>query len=173
MEEIVKLIIFYCLGAAIVFSSILAVTLRRMLRAATFLLIVLICTAGLYLLLNYHFLAVVQLAVYAGGILILFIFAILLTNSRGDRTEPHDRQRLVAGVVTAIAGVTVTVCVIIKHKFLYVDNPTILGNQEINMEKIGNALMGTGKYEYLLSFEALSVLLLVCAIGGILIARKR
>ncbi len=173
MGPTANLIVFYCLAAAIVACSVMAVTARRMLRAATYLLIVLIATAGLYLMLNYHFLAVVQLSVYAGGILILFIFAILLTSSRGDRTERHDTRRIVSGVVTAVAGLAVTTLVTVKHKFLYGGNPTILGDHEINMKQIGHALMGTGKHEYLLSFEALSILLLACAIGGILIARKR
>lgn len=167
------MIVFYCMAAVIVISSILAVTSRRMLRAATFLLIVLICTAGLYLLLNYHFLAVVQLSVYAGGILILFIFAILLTSAKGDRTESQDTKRMVSGGLALVAGIGITVWATLKHKFLYGDNLTILGDQEINMKEIGNAMIGTGKYEYLLSFEALSVLLLTCAIGAILIARKR
>ena len=87
MEGIANVIIFYLLAAAIIVSSVLAVTSRKIFRAATYLLLVLIGTAGLYLMLNYHFLAVVQLSVYAGGILILFIFAILLTSSKGDRTE--------------------------------------------------------------------------------------
>ncbi len=173
MGEIANMIVFYCMAAVIVISSILAVTSRRMLRAATFLLIVLICTAGLYLLLNYHFLAVVQLSVYAGGILILFIFAILLTSAKGDRTESQDTKRMVSGGLALVAGIGITVWATLKHKFLYGDNLTILGDQEINMKEIGNAMIGTGKYEYLLSFEALSVLLLTCAIGAILIARKR
>ena len=173
MGELANSIVFYCLAAVIVICSILAVTSRRMLRAATYLLIVLICTAGLYLLLNYHFLAVVQLSVYAGGILILFIFAILLTSSKGDRTEPHDKRRIASGLVTVLAGIAITTWVTVKHKFLYADNPALAGDQEINMKEIGHALMGTGKHEYLLSFEALSILLLACAIGAILIARKR
>lgn len=166
-------IVFYILAAVIVIASILAVTARRMLRAATCLFLVLLATAGLYLLLNYHFLAVVQLSVYAGGILILFIFAILLTSSRGDRTERHDVRMVVSGIATALAGLVITTLVTLKHKFLYSDNPTIAGDEQIPMQDIGNALMGSGKYEYLLSFEALSILLLACMIGGILIARKR
>ncbi len=173
MELTTSLIVFFCLAAVIIACSILAVTARRMLRAATYLLIVLIATAGLYLMLNYHFLAVVQLSVYAGGILILFIFAILLTSSRGDTSERRDSRRVVAGIAAAVTGLVITGFVIVKHKFLYGANPTVVGDQEINMKQIGQALMGTGKHEYLLSFEALSVLLLVCAIGGILIARKR
>ncbi len=173
MVETGNIIIFYILAAAIVVCSILAVTSKRMLRAATFLLITLICTAGVYLMLNYHFLAVVQLSVYAGGILILYIFAILLTSSKGDKAEPHDRRRILAGIAAAVCGIAVTVWTVLKHKFLYEGNPTVGGDAEINMKVIGQALMGTGKYEYLLSFEALSILLLACAIGAIVIARKR
>jgi NADH-quinone oxidoreductase subunit J len=116
---------------------------------------------------------VVQLSVYAGGILILYIFAILLTSSKGDPAEPRDRRKIGAGIVTALAGIAVTIWVVFKRSFLYGDNPTVGGDAEINMKVIGNALMGTGKYQYLLSFEALSILLLACAIGGIVIARKR
>ena len=173
MEGIANVIIFYLLAAAIIVSSVLAVTSRKIFRAATYLLLVLIGTAGLYLMLNYHFLAVVQLSVYAGGILILFIFAILLTSSKGDRTEPHDRRRVLSGAVTALAGLLITTWVTLKHRFLYGSNPTVLGDHETDMKAVWQTLMGTDKYEYLLSFEALSILLLVCAIGGILIARKR
>jgi NADH-quinone oxidoreductase subunit J len=173
MGETANLIVFYILAAVMIASSILAVTARRMLRAATYLFIVLICTAGLYLMLNYHFLAVVQLSVYAGGILILFIFAILLTSSKGEKAEKHDRRRITSGILTAMAGIVITVLVIAKNRFLYGGNTTIVGDAEIDSKEIGFALMGTDKYEYLLSFEALGILLLVCAIGAIVIARKR
>ncbi len=167
------LIVFYSLAALIIVSAILAVTSKRILRAATFLLFVLIATAGLYLLLNYHFLAAVQLSVYAGGILILFIFAILLTSPKGDRTEPEDKGKVAMGIIAALSGLIITAIVTVKHIFLYADPTTIVGDNEINMKAIGHALMGTGKYQYLLPFEVLSVLLLACIIGGILIARKR
>ena len=167
-------IIFYILAVIIIVSAILAVTSKRMLRAATFLLFVLIASAGLYLLLNYHFLAAVQLSVYAGGILILFIFAILLTSgAKDDRTEPEDKPKVLLGILTAVGGLAITGMVVLKHQFLCSNNSTITGDAEINMKVIGNAQMGTEKYQYLLPFEVLSVLLLACIIGGILIARKR
>lgn len=170
---IVNLMIFCLLGVFILISSILAVTSKKMMRAATYLLFVLIGTAGLYLLLNYHFLAAVQLAVYAGGVLILFIFAILLTSEKGDKTESHDRKRIVAGVLTVLAGIVIVLFIIMKHQFLFPANLVVDGDQQINMKIIGHALMGTEKYQYLLPFEALSILLLASIIGGILIARKR
>ncbi len=166
-------ITFYILSTLIVVSSVLAVTSRKMLRAATFLLFSLLSTAGLYLLLNYHFLAVVQLSVYAGGILILFIFAILLTSTRGEKVDTNNTRKIITGLITALAGVVITTLVTLKHQVLYDNNPTILGDTEMPMREIGLALMGTGKYQYLLPFELLSILLLTCAIGGILVARKR
>lgn len=169
-----SVIIFYILAAAIIVCSALAVSARRMLRAATYLLFVLLGTAGIYLMLNYHFLAAVQLSVYAGGILVLFIFAIMLTSQKGDKTnEPQDRRRMLGGAAAALAGVVITGAVIFKHWFVYGYNPSLEGDKQIPMQDIGTALMGTGKFQYLLPFEVLSVLLLACIIGGILIARKR
>ena len=72
-------IIFYILAASIVLFSILSVTSRRILRAAIFLLFVLVAMAGLYYMMNFQFLAAVQLILYAGGIVVLIIFSILLT----------------------------------------------------------------------------------------------
>ena len=167
------IIVFYTLAACIIVSAILTVTARRMLRAVTYLLFVLIGTAGMYLLLNFHFLAAVQLSVYAGGILILFIFAILLISNKDYRTEPDEKKKTVMGVVASLGGLVITAAIVTKHNFLYSHNPNITEEYEINMKTIGTALMGTGKYQYLLPFEVLSVLLLACIIGGILIARKR
>jgi len=173
MGATANLVTFYILGTIIIASSILAVITRRMMRAATYLLFVLLGTAGLYLMLNYHFLFAVQLSVYAGGILILFLFAILLTNSRGDKTEPHDARRVIVGGLTALLGIGVASYVTFKHNVVYSDNATIIGDAEISMKDIGFALVGTDKYQYLLAFEVLGILLLTCAIAGILIARKR
>ncbi len=167
-------IIFYILAIFILAMSVLAVTAKKILRAATYLLFVLIGTAGLYLLLNYHFLAAVQISVYAGGIVVLFIFAIFLTSKDGDAIEKNDNKKILYGIIAAISGIAVTSFVLFKHQFIYdSSNTTMLGEQEVNMKAIGYALMGTEKYQYLLPFEILSVLLLACIIGGILIARKR
>ena len=173
MDPIVNLIIFICLGVASIVLSILAVTSKSLLRAATYLLLILICTAGFYLFLNYHFLAAVQITVYAGGILVLFIFAIFLTSSKGDVLQKHQTRRYVMGALTALGGIAVTAFAVLKHKFIYSGNHTMEGDQEIDMNVIGEALMGTEKYQYVLPFVALSLLLLACIVGGILIARKR
>ncbi|MCL1937151.1 MAG: NADH-quinone oxidoreductase subunit J [Candidatus Azobacteroides sp.] len=173
MDPIVNLIIFICVGVASLVLSFLAASSKSLLRSATYLLLVLICTAGFYLFLNYHFLAAVQISVYAGGVVMLFIFAIFLTSNKGDLLQKHETGKYVAGALTALGGIAVTAFALLKHHFIYGSNATIKGDQEINMKVIGETLMGTEKYQYLLPFEALSLLLLACIIGGILIARKR
>lgn len=163
-------IIFYILAAIIAIFSILAVTSKQIIRSATYLLFVLIGTAGLYLLLGYHYLFAVQIAVYAGGVMVLFIFAILLTNRPGEnaKTERKDR-RIVAGI-TSLAGLAFCGHIIywnISKVYTYVVPA------EMKVQNIGHTLMGTGKYEYLLPFEFISILLLASIVGAIMIARKR
>jgi NADH-quinone oxidoreductase subunit J len=173
MDPIVNLIIFICLGVASLVLSFLAVSSKSLLRAATYLFLVLICTAGFYLFLNYHFLAAIQISVYAGGVVVLFIFAIFLTSNKGDILQKRRTGKYLTGALTALGGIAVTAFALLKHQFVYGNNATVEGDQEINMKVIGATLMGTEKYQYLLPFEVLSLLLLVCIIGGILIARKR
>ena len=153
--------------------SVLAITTKSLLRAAVYLLLVLICTAGLYLFLNFHFLAAVQLSVYAGGVVILFVFAIFLTTNKGEALRNYPFKRYLYGALAVVAGIGVTAFALVKHKFLYASGTGVSGDQEIDMKVIGETLLGTGKHQYLLAFEVLSILLLACIIGGILIARKK
>jgi NADH-quinone oxidoreductase subunit J len=135
--------------------------------------LVLICTAGLYLFLNFHFLAAVQLAVYAGGVVVLFVFAIFLTTNKGESLMDHSFIRYIYGGLAVVAGIGITIFVWAKHQFLYASEMGVVGDREIDMRTIGETMLGTGKHQYLLPFEVLSVLLLACIIGGILIARKK
>ena len=148
----------------------MAVTTQKIIRAATFLLFVLLGTAGLYLLLNYHFLMGVQIAVYAGGVMVLFIFAILLTNEPGRDVKFEKPGRMFIAAIASLAGLGIC-----GHIIFYNVNKfyTYVTQSEMQMQDVGMAMMGTDKYQYLLPFEAISILLLACIIGGIMIARKR
>lgn len=162
-------IIFYVLAIVIVTFSIFSVVSRRILRSATYLLFVLIATAGLYLQLGFQFLAAVQIAVYAGGIMVLYIFSILLTSHAGDKAKRVSWKRLLPAGFAAIAGLLVCAHIIFNNVFKVAE----VISEDPDMQQIGKALMGTDKYQYLLPFEAISILLLACIIGGIMIARKR
>ena len=165
-------IMFYILAACAIVCSILAVTSTKILRAATHLFFVLLATAGFYILLNYHFIAAVQISVYAGGVVVLYVFGIFLTNEneKSNKLASADRTKKVIGLSTAVVGLGLLGYVIKNTVFNVVASS---GAAEIDMKVIGHALMGGEKYQYILPFEVLSVLLLACIIGGILIARKR
>ena len=161
--------VFFILASIIVVFSILTVTTNRILRSATYLLFVLFATAGIYFQLEYSFLGAVQLTIYAGGIVILYVFSILLTTVDKTKVTKLKNSKMFAGLLTALAGAVICVYITLTHSF----GPSRFTGGEINMKVIGNALMGTEKYQYLLPFEAISILLLTCIIGGIMIARKR
>lgn len=170
MEITASQIIFYLLSAIIVGCSILSVVSRKILRAATYLLFVLIATAGYYVLLNYHFLAGVQLSVYVGGILVLFVFSIFLTSQVGAKMPKVVTSRRVAGLIVSVLGGALSSFVLLTQNYPYAQQ---VQESEIDMQMIGQALMGTERYQYLLPFEVISILLLACIIAGILIARKK
>lgn len=169
MEMTLPKAVFMFLAAVIVVCSILTVTTRRILRSATYLLFVLFATAGIYFQLNYSFLGAVQLTIYAGGIIVLYVFSILLTSSDSKKPEKIKTGKFAAGLVASFAGAALCIFITLTHTF----SPSRFTAGEIDQKVIGHALMGTEKFQYLLPFEAISVLLLTCIIGGILIARKR
>ena len=169
MEMTLPKVVFLFLATVIVVFSILTVTTKRILRSATYLLFVLFATAGLYFELNYSFLGAVQLTVYAGGIIVLYVFSILLTSSDNQKVEKIKRSKYFAGIISAGAGAAICIFITLTHSFPV----SHFTPGELNQKVLGTALMGMDKYQYLLPFEAISVLLLACIIGGILIARKR
>ena len=166
---ILQTIVFIVLALFICICSVLAVTTSRILRAATYLLFVLFGTAGIYFQLDYSFLGAVQLLIYAGGITVLYVFSILLTSSQGDKAEPLKSGKMIAGLISTLAGLGMCLFVMLKHEFL----PSHFELGELNVRTIGYALMGMEKYQYVLPFEVISILVLACIVGGIMIARKR
>ncbi len=171
MESVGSIIIYFIVALTIAVCSVLAVTTRKILRAATYLLFALFGTAAFYFMLDYEFLGAVQIAVYAGGIVVLFVFSILLTSHPGDNSAALASRKRVLGLVGAIAVLfaagwaLLSRCGDLVKKMPDMDNP--------DMQLIGSTLMGTDHGQYLLPFEAVSVLLLACIIGGVVVARQR
>ena len=170
MEITLETVVFYFLAVFISVCSILTVTTRHMVRSATYLLFTLFGTAGIYFLLGYTFLGSLQIMFYAGGIVVLYVFSILLTSGEGDRTTKLKRSKLLAGLGATVGGAIIVVFITLKHKFLVT---TDLVPLEINIKTIGHSMLSSDKFGYLLPFEAVSILLLACIVGGLVIARKR
>ena len=110
-------IMFFIFSAIIVVFSILTVTSRRILRAATFLLFVLVSTAGLYFMLRFNFLAAIQLTLYAGGIVVLIIFSILLTSQIAEKLDRPALSKKVYAAVAATVGGILCIMAILQFQF--------------------------------------------------------
>ena len=152
-------VVFGVVALMMAVCSVLAVTSGRILRAA-----------GLYFMLGYTYLGAVQLSVYAGGIVVLYVFSILLTRSDKNMNERIPRGRWFAAILTVLVGFGLTVFLLSSYGFARFSVPPLV---ELDPVKVGNALIGMEKYQFVLPFEVVSVLLLACMIGAIMIARKR
>lgn len=161
-------IMFLLFSAMIIVFSVLTVTSRRILRAAVYLLFVLVSTSGLYFMLNYHFLAAVQLTLYAGGIVVLIIFSILLTSHIGQKFENPGIKKSAFSALAAIAGAILSIVTILDYQF----EASTIAAGETNMNVIGKSLLSVDYDGYVLPFEVISILLLAAMIGAIAIAKK-
>ncbi|MBD5171164.1 MAG: NADH-quinone oxidoreductase subunit J [Bacteroidales bacterium] len=170
MESVGSIIMYIIIVLSMVVFSVLAVTSRKILRAATYLLFTLFACAGLYFQLGYEFLGAVQIAVYAGGIVVLFVFSILLTSHPGHNSEKLASKSRGMGLVASIAMLLAAGYALVSRCEFFLAAPE---SADPTMKQIGAAMMGTEAGHYLLPFEAVSVLLLACIIGGVVIARKR
>jgi len=161
-------IIFYLIATVIIVFSVLTVTSRKILRAAVYLLFVLMGTAGLYFMFNYNFLAAVQLTVYSGGIVVLIVFAILLTAHMEHKLEAVSKLKSLFAGLLALVGTGVTLYAI--HSFPF--KTALSSTATYDVEAIGLKLLSYGDYGYVLPFEVISVLLLAAMIAAIIIAKK-
>ena len=165
-----NIVMFIILAVFIIVSAVMCVATTRIVRAATFMLFVLLGVAGIYFLLDYTFLGAAQIAVYAGGVTMVFVFAIQLVSKRTlQGLEKRVKLGTMAvGALCALAGLAVVSLILLKAGFYTQE----IANVEVPMKEIGTALVGSGKYQYVLPFEFISVFLLACIIGGLVVARK-
>ncbi len=160
-------IIFYILSAFILGTAILSVTTGKIFRSAIWLLFSLMGIAGLYFWLEVEFIAAVQIAVYVGGIVVLIIFSIFLTQQSGKEMPKPTLTRHIASLLATLFGFTLTYLLIYQYGFA-------AGNKKFDLDvsRIGSQLLGTGDNGYALPFEVVSILLLAAMIGCIVIAMK-
>ncbi|MDE6522940.1 MAG: NADH-quinone oxidoreductase subunit J [Muribaculaceae bacterium] len=176
MDSVGNIVLYFVVAIVMVISAFMAVTTTKILRAATYLLFSLIGTAVFYFQMGYQFLGAVQIAVYAGGIMVLFVFAIILTHKPNDKTAPLAAHRQIVGISASVIGAVLLILALFKMplvKGVSLSQAIAYGGPQITMHDIGTALVGSEKFQYLLPFEAISLLLLACIIGGVVIARKK
>jgi NADH-quinone oxidoreductase subunit J len=158
-------ILFYCLAAVSVFSALMVIISKNPVYSVIWLIITFFSISGHYILLNAQFLAVVNIIVYAGAIMVLFLFVIMLMNM-GKDTEPRKNKWLkLAGT---IAGGSLLLVLIAGLKDA--DNRmTELGTGEIGLiQNLGHVLFT----EYVVPFEIASILFLSAMVGAVVIGKR-
>jgi NADH-quinone oxidoreductase subunit J len=160
-------IIFYIISAFILSTGLLAMTTRKIFRSAIWLLFSLVGIAALYFWLRVEFIAAVQVVVYVGGIVVLIIFSIFLTEQAGKEMPKQSATRIIASVLAVLSGFALTFLQISKYNF----QPTTK-NFDWTVSKIGSQMLNTSSGGFALPFEVVSMLLLAAMVGCIVIAMK-
>jgi NADH-quinone oxidoreductase subunit J len=161
-------IIFYIISAFILGTGLLAVTTRKIFRSAIWLLFSLIGIAALFFWMQLEFIAAVQITVYVGGIVVLIIFSIFLTQKSGNEMAKPVRSRVIFAALTVLPGFILSYTLIAQYNFQPESNQLL----NAGVSNIGTQLMSTTEHGYTLPFEVVSILLLAAMIGCIVIAMK-
>ena len=162
-------IIFYVLASIAVLSAAMVIAGRNPIHSAIYLVLTFLCVAGLYVLLQAEFVAAVQVLVYAGGIMVLFLFVIMLVNLKdtlGTRMRVH---------ATVSGAMGVMVAALILYVYSRGAAPAAVDAGPSALREGGNLqLIGWSLFrDYVLPFEIVSILLLVAMIGAIVLARQK
>jgi len=161
-------IIFFYFAAVILASAILTITQKNPIHSVMFMLLLFFHIAGVFVLLNAEFLAAVQLIVYAGAILILYLFVVMLLNV--------DRESSAARANSFWPWMTGFGIVIAAEVILLIARGTFPAETEQPMRLAGSGVKELGELlyqKYLLPFEAASIILLVGLVGAVMLAKKR
>jgi NADH-quinone oxidoreductase subunit J len=166
-----NLIFFIFFASLALIASVMMITRKNPVMSAVFLILNFFSLAGLYLLLNAQFIAVVEIIVYAGAIMILFLFVLMLLNQRSDEKIMGSKKPL------KIFAVIISVILLFQLSYIiFISRPSASITPELQksiqagtVETIGRELYTN----YVLPFEAAGFLLLSAAIGALILAKKR
>ena len=163
--------LFYAFSLLVLGGAILTITSRNAVRCAIALIVSLLGVAGIYLLQQAEFLFAVQIVLYIGGIMVLFLFVIMLVNlDQAGLQRQFNRQWLVAIIATLLVAAEVGYFLYRGQSAFQFAEPApaplpALGNTELLADSLFS--------EYLLPFEIASILLLVAVVGSVIMAKKR
>lgn len=159
-------IIFYLLSLLTLLCATLAVTSRQIFRSAIYLLFTLIGIAGIYFWMQYEFIAAVQIIVYVGGITVLIIFSIFLTQQAGESLPKQKIGRQVFSAGAVFCSFALVMIQLLKHKFIASGEEPVPST----VSAIGEHMLSADHDGYALPFELVSILLLAALVGCIVIA---
>lgn len=164
--------LFYALALILVTFSILTVTARNPVRSAVYLVSALLAVAGFFFLMEAEFVGAVQVLVYVGGIMVLFLFVIMLVSIESLERQPKVSRQWRTGVVLAVVLCLELSLLIFRGTVSLeegmAESGIIATTETMNTEAVGTVLYST----YLLPFEIASVLLLVAIVGAVVLAKK-
>jgi NADH-quinone oxidoreductase subunit J len=159
---------FYLLAGIMLIGGILVITRKNPVHSALALIVTLLAQASIYLMLYAPFVAGVQIILYAGGIMVLFLFVIMLVSIDRSVKERQFNSQWVVGIIaaTALGGLFIAVYTTGRNIFPEHALPVV---ENDNTQKIATMLYG----QYMFAFEIASLLLLVAIIGAVVMAKKR
>lgn len=164
-------VLFLILSLTIVFFATLVVTLPNILHCALSLMAVLFGTAGIYILLHAEMVALAQIAVYIGGVIVFIIFAIFLTTRIGERNLKIPIPKTVSAAVLGSVAFACFYSLYDKHLSSVMTTGSS-GWEDGSIPEIGKRLLDVGPEGFIVPFEVVSVLLLMTIIGAVVIARS-
>jgi NADH-quinone oxidoreductase subunit J len=159
---------FYLLSGIMLIGGILVITRKNPVHSALALIVTLLAQASIYLMLYAPFVAGVQIILYAGGIMVLFLFVIMLVSIDRSVKERQFNSQWIVGVIAATALGGLFVAVFMKGKNIFPEHALPVVEND-NTQKIATMLYG----QYMFAFEIASLLLLVAIIGAVVMAKKR
>ncbi|HUO26650.1 MAG TPA: NADH-quinone oxidoreductase subunit J [Candidatus Aquilonibacter sp.] len=159
---------FYLLSGMMLIGGILVITRRNPVHSALALIVALLCQAGIYLMLYAPFVAAVQIILYAGGIMVLFLFVIMLVSIERTMKERQFNRQWLLGIVAAGALGGLFIAVYSRGQQIFPNRALPVAETQ-NTQTVGTMLYG----QYMFAFEIASLLLLVAIIGAVVMAKKR
>ncbi len=158
--------IFYIIALVMIVFAVMSVTSKHIMRAIVYLLIVMLGITGIYFLIDFQFLAAVQMIVYAGGIIILYITSIMLVERIDSPLDSPDKVRTTIAAILSFVATGFSIYAITSFDFKESTVETVT-----TVEEVGRAMLNYGDNGYILPFEVISILLLAAMVGAIVIAK--
>ncbi len=156
---------WYFLTALTLLSALMVIISKNPIHSVLYLVFTFFCISGHYVLLNAQFLMVVNIIVYAGAIMVLFLFVIMMLDLRKNVPDSKSNLTKIAGVVTGGTLLIILLAILLKNEFA--PNPS--ADSQIGL--VGN--LGTVLFsEYLLPFELISILFFVAMVGAVMLGKR-